>query len=108
MVPPSSGLKCAGVRIQSMSHYKGCMKGSHSTNGRRTDGTQLRPTGTVGEKKALFRVTVDKKWDDSPFKDLEFTSQEETRNVRKHSLSQPMWTEKWGKKERLFKFHKPD
>jgi len=89
MVPPSSGLKCVGVRIQSL-HYKGCMKGSHSTNGRRKDGAQLGPTGTVGKGKALFRATVDKKWGDSPFKELEYTSQEETRTVRKQSISEPM------------------
>jgi hypothetical protein len=47
----------------------------------------------VGKGKALFRATVDKKWGDSPFKDLEYTSQGETRTVSKQSLSEPMWTE---------------
>jgi hypothetical protein len=46
----------------------------------------------VGKGKALFRATVDKKWGDSPFKDLEYT-QEETRTVRKQSLSEPLCTE---------------
>jgi hypothetical protein len=84
--------KVCGGKIQSMLHYKGCMKGRHSTNGR-TDGDQMGPTGTVGKGKALFRATVDKKWGDSPFKDLEYTSQEETRTVRKQSLSEPICTE---------------
>jgi hypothetical protein len=69
------------------------MISSHSTIGRRTDGAQLGPRGTVGKEKALFRATVDKKWGESTFKDLEYMSQEKTRNVRKHSLSEPMWTE---------------
>jgi hypothetical protein len=68
------------------------MKGSHSTYGR-TDGAHMWPTGTVGKGKALFRATADKKWGDSPFKDLEYTSQEETRTVRKQSLSEPICTE---------------
>jgi hypothetical protein len=59
------------------------MKGSHSTNGRRKDGAQLGPTGSVGKGKALFRATVNKQWGDSPFKEPEYTSQEETRTVRK-------------------------
>jgi len=84
---------CVGVRIQSTLCYKGCIKGSHSTNGRRTDGAQLGLTGTVGKGKALFRANVDKKWGDSPFKDLEYTPQEETRTVSKQSRSEPMWTE---------------
>jgi hypothetical protein len=82
-----------GVRIQSTLHYKGCIKGSYSTNGKRKDGAQLQPTGTVGKGKALFRATAENKWGDSPFKDLEYTSQEKTRNVRKQSLSEPMWAE---------------
>jgi hypothetical protein len=36
----------------------------------------------VGEEKALFVATVDKKWDDSPFKDLEYMSYEKTITVR--------------------------
>jgi len=59
-----------GVRIQSTLHYKGCMKGSHSTNGKRKDGAQLEPTGPVGKGKALFRATVEKKWGDSPLSTL--------------------------------------
>jgi hypothetical protein len=45
------------------------------------------------EKGRPSSVTVDKKWGDSPFKDLEYTSQEETRTVRKQSLSEPICTE---------------
>jgi hypothetical protein len=69
------------------------MKGTHSTNVRRIDEAQLGLTGTVGKGKALFRATIGKKWGDSPFKDLEYTSQEETRTMSKQSLSEPMWTE---------------